>query len=79
MKKIIALISTALILSCGNKMERVIPIKPFVIIDIEPYSFGVSNYAYKYKVIDKNGYVFYFSESSAFREQPNRQLGDTLK
>ena len=67
--------------SCNkNKCERLpIPERPLIIIEITSLEQGLTNYVYRYKMIDKNGYVFYQTESSGFMEQPKRMLGDTIK
>jgi len=56
-----------------------IPHKPLIIIEITSREQGLANYVYKYKMIDKNGYVFYQTESAKFGEKPRLLVGDTLK
>jgi len=65
--------------SCNNCEKLPIPTRPLIIIEIQSLEQGVGNYVYKYKLIDKNSYVFYQTESSGFREQPRRMLGDSIK
>ena len=65
--------------SCNRCEKLPIPTKPLIIIEITSIEQKVGTYAYKYKMIDKNGYVFYQTESSGFLDQPKRMLGDSIK
>ena len=63
-----------------NKCEKLpTPERPLIIIEITSIEQKLGTYAYQYKLIDKNGYVFYQTESSGFRDQPKRMLGDSIK
>lgn len=56
-----------------------IPERPFIIIKVISVEQKLAVYAYEYKLLDKNGNVFYLTESSGYRDQPKRMLGDTIK
>jgi hypothetical protein len=86
MKQIIFLLIISISFSCKQQRERIIPPPeriipqpPFIIIEYEPFEYGVSNDGVRYKTIDKNGYVFYFSENVRYGEYPRYNLGDTIK
>ncbi|MDX5583512.1 MAG: hypothetical protein QNK20_01085 [Aureibaculum sp.] len=59
--------------------QALIPERPLFIVEITSVEQKVGVYAYKYKLVDKNGYVFYQTESARYSEQPKRMLGDTIK
>lgn len=67
------------IVYCSMKRERIIPTKPLIIIEITSVEQTITSYAYKYKIIDKQGYIFYITEQSGYCESPKRGLGDTIK
>lgn len=64
--------------SCVQERVKITPTKPLIIIEIEAINPG-ADHAYRYKLADKEGYVFYMTESAAFREQPKRMIGDTVR
>jgi hypothetical protein len=65
--------------SCNRCEKLPIPQRPLIIIEITSIEQKVGTYVYQYKLIDKNGYVFYQTESSGFGDQPKRMLGDSIK
>ena len=77
--KIVIIVYVSIIICSCNNRKIPIPSKPLIIIEITSIEQKVSTYAYKYKLIDKNGYVFYLTESSGFSEPPKRMIGDSIK
>ena len=63
------------VISCNNREKLIIPQRPLILIESTAIEYGLVNDGYKYKWIDKNGYVFYTTES----DKVIRLLGDTLK
>ena len=62
----------------GNKQEKIIPQRPFVVISYEPIEYSLANFAIKYTLLDDVGNVFYISEPLLFQEVPRYCLGDTI-
>ena len=62
-----------------RKEKRIIPQKPFIVIGYRPIDLNVLDKGVQYDVIDKNGYVFHFSEYVSILDKPRYSLGDTLK
>ncbi len=83
MKKLLSLtvVIAVMFIGCKDayKHERIIPEQPFIVIDYEPYKYQTTETGIKYKTIDKNGYVFYFSEPLPYETSPRYNLGDTIK
>lgn len=63
----------------GNKEERIIPQRPFIVIGYEPYEFQLANAAVKYKILDGAGNVFYINEQINYGKSPRYSLGDTIQ
>jgi hypothetical protein len=51
-----------MLLSSCTERERIIPTKPFIVIDMMPYNIGIYNIKIKYTAKDKDGYVFCFDK-----------------
>lgn len=62
-----------------SKIERIIPQKPFIVIEYRPIDLNVLDKGVQYDVINKNGYIFHFSEYVSILDKPRYMLGDTLK
>ncbi len=77
--KNIVIVSLILVFTSCNEREKIVPVKPFIVIDMEPYTYATVETGMRYKTIDNNGYVFYFSEHLIWREHPRYSLGDTIK
>ena len=75
------LLTLVLVVGCKDcEPEKApIPERPLFIIEITSVEQKAGTFAYKYKLVDKNGYVFYQTESARYNEEPKRMLGDTIK
>lgn len=58
--------------------SKIIGKAPFIIVSYEPYTYQTTSSAVRYKTIDANGNVFYFSEKVEYNSSPRFMLGDTL-
>jgi hypothetical protein len=56
-----------------------LPVKPLIIIEITAVRPSITQDAYRYKLIDRHGHLFYITESATYNEQPKRMLGDSIK
>jgi len=75
------LLTLVLAMGCNNCEPETTPVpeRPLFIIEITSVEQRPGTFAYKYKLVDKNGYVFYITESARYNGQPKRMLGDTIK